>query len=163
MSDGIGDCRVALEAFVAEAGLSPHAATMFLDCALQADVELVQGAVDRLAKPYGRNTIVALTREFGIALVRIRPGQGTSFHRHRTRREFFLVREGVLRLVTGPGSHALLAGGFGWSTPGEAHALECGAAVDVSVLELFAPPDFNDKVRLSDRYARTLGAVTKLQ
>lgn len=120
---------------------------------------LVARAALVLRKPYGTNNILRKDGAYGLSLVLFGRGKRTSLHTHGSRREFFVVRRGSLKLVSGDDERVLGAGECGHSTPGVAHSLINAGADDLEVLEIFAPPLLNDKVRIQDPYDRALGQV----
>jgi len=136
-----------------------------LVCALacRPTAELVDLAEFTLPKPYGANHVLRSGGEHGLSFACFRPGQGSSLHYHRTRREVFYVRTGMLTLRTGDTWRHLDAGGCGISTPGVPHALRNDGAGPLEVLEVFTPALLDDKVRVEDSYARALGPVGRHQ
>jgi mannose-6-phosphate isomerase-like protein (cupin superfamily) len=145
-------------------------AATFPDCPAEI-ADRFLGALDRpteelaaearllLDKPYGRNHILVADGAFGLSFALLLPGQSTSLHFHTTRREFFCVRRGTLRLTTGERTTVLQRFGCGHSTTGVPHALANGGAGPLEVLEIFAPALLEDKVRVRDQYERKLGSV----
>lgn len=120
---------------------------------------LVEAAQITLDKPYGTNRILRHSGEYGVSFAQIQPERSTSLHYHTRRREFFCVRQGVLTLTSGDSTRQLGRFEFGSSIPGQPHALANADAEVLEILEIFSPPLLDDKVRLRDRYHRTLGAV----
>jgi len=112
-----------------------------------------------LDKPYGRNHLLVTEGPFGLSFACIEPGQSTSLHFHARRREFFCVRQGEMRLTSDDRSVLLCEGEVGESVPFVPHALGNDGPTQLQVLELFSPALLDDKVRVSDRYDRVLGAV----
>ena len=125
--------------------------------------ELVSLARMTLKKPYGHNYVLVDSGDFGISFACIEPGQGTSLHFHQRRREFFCVHEGVLALTRDDVESSLEKGESGFSTPGKPHALRNPSGAPTQVLEMFSPVLLEDKIRVSDRYARPLGQVSLRQ
>ena len=140
--------------------LGAEALARFNEALRQPTEALVRAAARILEKPYGRNHILSESADHGISFVVMLPGRSTSVHVHGTRRELFCVRRGTLTLFKADRRIDLHPYQCEWSTPGEPHALANEAAGVLEVLELFAPPLLDDKIRLSDRYDRKLGAVT---
>ncbi|MBB4636968.1 cupin domain-containing protein [Longimicrobium terrae] len=116
-----------------------------------------------LDKPYGRNHVLVAGGEYGLSLAVLLPGRSTSLHAHELRREVFCVRTGVLSLTRGDLQVRIGAGELDHSTPGEPHALANEGDEVLEVLEIFSPALLDDKVRISDRYDRALGKVTREQ
>nr|WP_276510359.1 cupin domain-containing protein [Longimicrobium terrae] len=114
-------------------------------------------------KPYGRNHVLVAGGEYGLSLAVLLPGRSTSLHAHELRREVFCVRTGVLSLTRGDLQVRIGAGELDHSTPGEPHALANEGDEVLEVLEIFSPALLDDKVRISDRYDRALGKVTREQ
>ncbi|ABD89409.1 cupin domain-containing protein [Rhodopseudomonas palustris] len=138
----------------------PGAISTFIDL-LPVMSSTLEGRAKRvLTKPYGRNIIVVLGPTFGISLVQMLPGRSTSLHFHRVRREMFLVRRGTLSFFHGDVAIILDRDGMASSTPGEPHRLANDGTEELEFLELFAPGDIDDKVRIDDRYGRPLGQVS---
>ena len=132
--------------------------------ALSAPVaELAARAELVLDKPYGRNHVLVASGEYGLSLAVLLPGRSTSLHAHELRREVFCVRAGVMALTKGDRQVRLSAGELDYSTPGEPHALTNDGDTVLEVLEIFSPALLDDKVRISDRYDRALGRVTREQ
>jgi mannose-6-phosphate isomerase-like protein (cupin superfamily) len=127
---------------------------------LQPTATLIGRAVISLAKPYGTNHVLVAEGDFGVSFARLRPRQCTSLHYHVQRCELFCVRAGDLHLVLGDIEEHLPVGGIGESTPGIPHSLRNDGDVPLEVLELFSPAVLDDKVRIADRYDRTLGSVS---
>lgn len=124
---------------------------------LSAAAELV------LDKPYGRNHVLVTGGDYGLSMAVLLPGRSTSVHTHEQRREVFCVRTGLLSLVKGGRRTRLAAGELDHSTPGEPHSLANEGTEVLEVLEIFSPALLDDKVRISDRYDRALGRVTREQ
>lgn len=121
--------------------------------------EMVAHAMTIFEKPYGRNHILALDKRFGLSCAVFEPSCETSFHYHEKRREFYWVRNGELDLLRPEGVTILTAGGHSHSEPGQRHRLRNRGRLRLEVLEIFSPPLLDDKVRVEDRYGRTLGQV----
>jgi mannose-6-phosphate isomerase-like protein (cupin superfamily) len=134
-------------------------ADRFIDALDRPTEELAAEAQLLLDKPYGRNHILVADGAYGLSFALLLPGQSTSLHFHSTRREFFCVRRGTLRLTSGERSMVLQRFACGHSTPGVPHSLANGGAGPLEVLEIFSPALLEDKVRVKDRYERKLGSV----
>lgn len=124
--------------------------------------EIATHASLTLDKPYGINYILVPEGAFGLSCARLLPGQGSSLHYHRQRREFFRVRTGRLTLTRGAEREVLDAGASAHSTPLEAHSIANESDDVLEILEIFAPAILDDKVRVDDRYRRKLGDVGHL-
>jgi mannose-6-phosphate isomerase-like protein (cupin superfamily) len=136
----------------------------FLGLLRQPAADIVSQASFVLDKPYGSNAIVlAGSGQFGLSFASLQPGQSTSFHYHRQRREFFCVHGGRLMLHEGNGAQVLGPLDCGHSTPHVGHRLENGGDGVLTVLEMFTPPLLDDKVRVRDTYSRALGPVDRHQ
>jgi ADP-ribose pyrophosphatase YjhB (NUDIX family)/mannose-6-phosphate isomerase-like protein (cupin superfamily) len=122
--------------------------------------DLASRAVLSLEKPYGENHILVAEGEAGLSFARLRSGQSSSFHLHRRRTEVFVVRTGTLTLQVAYGEHQLGPGAIGCSHPGGPHAIANHGHEPVELLEIFSPALLDDKLRLRDRYGRSLGQVT---
>jgi mannose-6-phosphate isomerase-like protein (cupin superfamily) len=125
--------------------------------------ELIAEAETTLLKPYGSNHILCSSGSFGLSFVCMDPNRSTSLHVHASRREFFAVRCGVLTLTSGDKRFQIERGGFGSSVPGIRHQLKNNGAAPLEILEIFAPPHLDDKVRVEDPYGRKIGPVTREQ
>lgn len=121
--------------------------------------DLAAQAVLTLDKPYGVNHILVQEGEFGLSFARLLPGRSSSLHYHRQRGELFRVRRGALTLTDGERRRELTALEFGMSIPGREHAIANEGDELLEIIEVFAPALLSDKVRVSDRYDRKLGAV----
>lgn len=135
----------------------------FLACSVESRRALSQKAEITLDKPYGRNHILMINERCGISFACLEPDRSTSFHYHDHRREFFLVRQGRLRLVTPDGERILNPGEWACSTPGVPHSIANGGDGVLEIIEIFAPPLLDDKVRISDPYDRGLGKARFLE
>lgn len=124
--------------------------------------ELASSARLVLEKPYGVNVIVGDFQNFGISVARLHPGRSSSFHFHRERREFFMVRRGELSASRGETHETVRRFESSTSTPGLPHAIENNGSGDMEIAELFSPFLLDDKIRISDRYERRLGLVDHL-
>ncbi|HLL47751.1 MAG TPA: cupin domain-containing protein [Longimicrobiaceae bacterium] len=125
--------------------------------------ELAAGAELVLDKPYGRNHVLAASGPYGLSLAVLLPCRSTSLHTHLQRHEVFCVRTGILSLTKGGRQVRLTEGELDHSTPGEPHSLANDGSGVLEVLEIFSPALLDDKVRISDRYDRALGRVTREQ
>lgn len=139
---------------------SNETADLFCSLLLLPADALVASAVISLVKPYGTNHILVAEGNFGLSFASLRPGHGTSLHYHVQRRELFVVRAGDLHLVHGNTEEHLTTGDVGGSTPGTPHSLCNIGVVQLEVLEAFSPALLDDKVRITDPYARALGSVS---
>jgi mannose-6-phosphate isomerase-like protein (cupin superfamily) len=163
-------------AFIASEGQSPNTSPRAIIRAVFPDVpaslladferfltatiaEMAAHAVTIFEKPYGRNHILALNERFGLSCAVFEPSCETSFHYHEERREFYWVRNGELDLLRPEGVTILTAGDHSHSEPGQRHRLRNRGRLRLEVLEIFSPPLLDDKVRIEDRYGRTLGQV----
>lgn len=133
---------------------------LFLEFLLRSPAEVCRQAMTVLPKPYGRNHILLVNAGFGLSLAQIEPEQSTSLHFHSSRREFFCVMTGELSLVVGDKESTLGVGECGMSTPNVPHSLRNKHSSTLRVLEMFSPALLEDKVRVSDKYERPLGAVS---
>jgi mannose-6-phosphate isomerase-like protein (cupin superfamily) len=125
----------------------------------QPERKIAAQAIVVLEKPYGRNHVVGIDGTFGVSFACIEPGQGTSLHYHRRRREFFCVHSGTLTLLNANVVRVLGVGEGGVSVPFIPHSLRNDTGTTLRVLEMFSPAILDDKVRVDDRYHRTLGPV----
>jgi 8-oxo-dGTP pyrophosphatase MutT (NUDIX family)/mannose-6-phosphate isomerase-like protein (cupin superfamily) len=112
-------------------------------------------------KPYGENHVLEASGEYGLSLARLEPGASSSLHFHVQRRELFFVRVGTLTLTRGSRTIELGVGEYGFSIPGELHAIANRHEGELQIVEIFSPALLDDKVRVSDAYGRRLGAVTR--
>ncbi|HXA16686.1 MAG TPA: cupin domain-containing protein [Thermoanaerobaculia bacterium] len=157
----LSDVRHGLQQFFADC---PDAvAARFCMLLAEPAEALIARAQLTLSKPYGRNHILSIDGGFGISFACLGPGHATSLHYHRKRREFFYVHAGVLQFTSGDAVRCIPAGGTGHSIPPVPHSLRNAGENELRVLEMFSPPVLADKVRLSDRYDRTLGPVSLYQ
>jgi 8-oxo-dGTP pyrophosphatase MutT (NUDIX family)/uncharacterized cupin superfamily protein len=131
----------------------------FLSMADTPREELVARAVRSLGKPYGENHILVDSGQWGVSFARLLPGRSSSYHFHRTRKEFFRVRTGTLTLREEGGNSLLHPLDCGTSTPGIAHSIGNDGQQPVELVEIFSPALLDDKERVSDRYGRPLGQV----
>ncbi|MET8679639.1 NUDIX domain-containing protein [Streptomyces sp. NPDC004647] len=140
-------------------GIPESVVSDFMSLADADAAELEARAEWHLEKPYGANHILVGTGRWGLSFARLLPGRSSSFHLHRTRREFFRVRTGVLTLRTGAHTAPLYALECGESTPDVPHAIANDGAEPLEIVEIFSPAALDDKVRIEDRYGRPLGQV----
>ncbi len=138
----------------------PSVRELFLQLLEEPAVEIVKRARFVLGKPYGTNSILLDSGMYGLSFAQLGAGQSTSLHFHNTRREFFCVHHGTLALTSNGETTALTRHQCAWSTPGRPHRLANTSDGPLGVLEIFSPALLNDKVRLQDKYQRTLGLVT---
>lgn len=140
-------------------GVDDEVIEFFVDC-MDADLDLMStGAYLHLKKPYGSNTILKNIKGYGLSYVVMNPHQSTSYHKHGKRKEFFLVKEGVLTLTNGNKITKLTEGKFDSSTPGQPHSLSNTNENVLKILEIFCPFLLDDKYRIKDQYDRKLGDV----
>lgn len=110
-------------------------------------------------KPYGRNHILHIGEDFGISCAVLEVGQQSSFHLHRHRAEFYLVRSGLLELHIEDRCRLLKRGDHDSSLPMQRHRLRNPGPELLEVFEICSPPLLDDKVRIADSYGRPLGQV----
>jgi mannose-6-phosphate isomerase-like protein (cupin superfamily) len=135
----------------------------FLDCCTYSSKEIIERSEITLKKPYGLNHILLRSPLFGVSFVQINKDQGTSYHYHTIRKEFFLVKNGELTLIKESGVSKLRAFEVEKSTPHEKHSLKNRGEDLLEILEIFTPPLLNDKVRVQDSYDRKLGDVNYME
>ena len=111
---------------------------------------------ERVAKPWGHETIWAKTDRYVGKILHVRAGESLSLQYHRRKDETIRILSGTLRLEIGrEGEQSRvveLGPGDGWHiTPGLRHRMV--AVADTDVLEV-STPELDDVVRLEDRYGR---------
>jgi mannose-6-phosphate isomerase-like protein (cupin superfamily) len=117
--------------------------------------------VKHVPKPWGHETIWALTDRYCGKILHVKAGHQLSVQYHERKDETVYLLAGEMRywvrLGGGPDSDApledqrLSAGDAFRITPGTVHYIE--AVTDCDVLEA-STPDLDDVVRLEDRYGR---------
>ena len=121
------------------------------------DLDRFAHAVERVEKPWGYEILFARTDRYGAKVLFIRQGEQLSLQFHRVKDEVIYVQEGRIELEIGDPGGALDIEVVG---PGKAFRLRPGtvhrwrALEDAVVLEA-STPEFDDVVRLEDKYGRT--------
>lgn len=121
------------------------------------DLDRFAHAVERVEKPWGYEILFARTERYGAKVLFIRQGEQLSLQFHRVKDEVIYVHEGRIELEIGDPGGALDIEVVG---PGKAFRLRPGtvhrwrALEDAVVLEA-STPEFDDVVRLEDKYGRT--------
>lgn len=121
------------------------------------DLDRFAHAVERVEKPWGYEILFARTDRYGAKVLFIRQGEQLSLQFHRVKDEVIYVHEGRIELEIGDPGGALDIEVVG---PGKAFRLRPGtvhrwrALEDAVVLEA-STPEFDDVVRLEDKYGRT--------
>lgn len=132
----------------------------FLRSVFEDEEILASMAVKTIKKPYGINSIIYLSGSFGISFVSMRPGATTSLHYHHERAEYFFIRKGILTFYFDQSEHLIQNGKTSRSIPGQPHRLSNCSDSQLEILEIFTPPNIDDKIRVEDFYGRTLGSVS---
>ena len=107
-------------------------------------------------KPWGHETIWAVTDRYVGKILHVRAGESLSLQYHQKKEETIRILSGLLRLEVGREGESLraveLRPGDGWHiVPGLRHRMT--AVEDTDVLEV-STPELDDVVRLEDRYGR---------
>jgi mannose-6-phosphate isomerase len=121
------------------------------------DLDRFAHAVERVEKPWGYEILFARTDRYGGKVLFIRKGEQLSLQFHRVKDEVIYVHEGRIELEIGDPGGALDIEVVG---PGKAFHLRPGAvhrwrALEDAVVLEASTPEFDDVVRLEDRYGRT--------
>ena len=104
-------------------------------------------------KPWGREMIFALTRQYAGNILIIEKGRRLSLQYHRRKHESLFVLKGKLTLRLG-GAARLAGPGEAFDvSPGTVHRFEARHG-RVTLVEV-STPELDDVVRLSDDYGRT--------
>jgi mannose-6-phosphate isomerase len=116
------------------------------------DVEL-----RRVEKPWGYELWWAQTADYAGKLLHVDAGHQLSLQLHREKDETSYLLSGRLRLTRGSNAAELeekeIGPGHAWRVePGIVHSIE---AIEDSVVLEVSTPQFDDVVRLSDRYERS--------
>ena len=112
----------------------------------------------RVDKPWGYETIWALTDRYCGKLLFVRAGEQLSLQFHRVKDETIYVHEGRIEIEIGaPGDKIPESEVVG---PGTAFRIQPGVvhrwlALEDSIVLEVSTPDLDDVVRLDDRYGRT--------
>jgi mannose-6-phosphate isomerase-like protein (cupin superfamily) len=120
------------------------------------DLDRFAHAVERVEKPWGYEIVFARTDAYGAKVLFVRKGEQLSLQFHRRKDEVIYVHAGRIELEIGDPGGALDVEVVG---PGKAFHLKPGvvhrwrALEDAVVLEA-STPEFDDVVRLEDRYGR---------
>ena len=120
------------------------------------DLDRFAHAVERVEKPWGYEIRFARTDKYGAKVLVIRKGEQLSLQFHRQKDEVIYVHEGRIELEIGDPGGALDVEVVGTGKafhlkPGVVHRWR--ALEDAVVLEA-STPEFDDVVRLEDRYGR---------
>ena len=108
-------------------------------------------------KPWGHETIWAVTEQYVGKVLHIKAGEALSVQYHHTKDETIHVLRGemIYRVADAPGEPlreiALRAGESYRNQPGHVHQMQ--AVTDCDLLEA-STPQLDDVVRLKDRYGR---------
>lgn len=108
-------------------------------------------------KPWGHETIWAVTEQYVGKVLHIKAGEALSVQYHNTKDETIHVLRGemIYRVADAPGEPlreiALRAGESYRNQPGHVHQMQ--AVTDCDLLEA-STPHLDDVVRLKDRYGR---------
>lgn len=108
-------------------------------------------------KPWGHETIWAVTEQYVGKVLHIKAGEALSVQYHHTKDETIHVLRGemIYRVADAPGEPlreiALRAGESYRNRPGHVHQMQ--AVTDCDLLEA-STPQLDDVVRLKDRYGR---------
>lgn len=120
------------------------------------DLDRFAHPVEHVEKPWGYEIRYARTDRYGAKVLFIRKGEQLSLQFHRQKDEVIYVHQGRIELEIGDPGGALDVEVVG---PGKAFHLKPGvvhrwrALEDATVLET-STPEFDDVVRLEDRYGR---------
>jgi mannose-6-phosphate isomerase len=120
------------------------------------DLDRFAHGVERVEKPWGHEVIFARTERYGGKILFIRKGEQLSLQFHRHKDEVIYVNEGRIELEIGDPGGTLDVEVVG---PGKAFRLTPGVvhrwrALEDSVVLEASTPEFDDVVRLEDRYGR---------
>jgi mannose-6-phosphate isomerase len=114
-------------------------------------------AIRHVSKPWGHETIWAVTDQYVGKILHITAGQALSvqYHEHKDETVYLLSGQMIYRIwdeADGPSRVVPLAIGQAYRiTPGTIHQME--AVTDCDVLEV-STPQLDDVIRLQDRYGR---------
>lgn len=104
-------------------------------------------------KPWGREMIFALTRQYAGKILIIEKGRRLSLQYHRRKHESLFVLKGKLTLRLGRAARLAGPGEAFDVSPGTVHRFEARHG-RVTLVEV-STPELDDVVRLSDDYGRT--------
>lgn len=104
-------------------------------------------------KPWGREMIFALTRQYAGKILVIEKGRRLSLQYHRRKHESLFVLKGKLTLRLGRAARLAGPGEAFDVSPGTVHRFEARHG-RVTLVEV-STPELDDVVRLSDDYGRT--------
>lgn len=114
-------------------------------------------------KPWGHEYLVYENENLGIWYLHIAPGQSTSLHCHPKKNTGFVVLDGAVKIAFLRGEMFLRGLDKIQIFRGRFHATTCVSESPAHILEIEAPQDKHDLVRLKDKYGRAGSAYESAQ